>query len=221
MIACCNHVREPLRQFVKPGHIRVIYNGLGALNVAPSHARNKLRRIGVIGRIEPEKGQMEFIRAARLVSREFRDCQFSVIGAPMFSSTAYYERVLAASRGLPVEFAGWRDDIPQVFSGLDLLVVPSTPIDATARVILEAYTAGVPVVAFPSGGIPEILQDGETGFLAPEFTHEALAARIVSVLKMAPAEVEAVRLKGKQAWQSHYTLDSYRRQVCEVLAAAL
>ncbi|MGH9581342.1 MAG: glycosyltransferase family 4 protein, partial [Bryobacteraceae bacterium] len=172
MIACCSHVREPLREFVKPGRIRVIYNGLGALNIASFRLPDRLRRIGVIGRIEPEKGQMEFIRAARLVSREFRDCQFFVIGAPMFSSTAYYERVVAESQGLPVKFAGWRDDIPQVFSDLDLLVVPSTPVEATARVILEAYTAGVPVVAFPSGGIPEIVKDGKTGFLAADFTHE-------------------------------------------------
>lgn len=221
MIACCSHVREPLRQFVNPQRIRVIYNGLNAVNVAPPTLTKKMRRIGVIGRIEPEKGQLEFIRAAALVKREFRDCQFSVIGAPMFSSTAYYERVLAANHELCIEFPGWRDDIPEIFAGLDLLVVPSTPADATARVILEAYTAGVPVVAFPTGGIPEIIKDGETGFLATEFTHEALAARIISVLKMASSEVQAVTSNAKQAWQRHYTLDLYRRQVCDVVAAAL
>ena len=41
-------------------------------------------------------------------------------------------------------------------AGLDLLLVPSTGPEATTRVILEAYAAGVPVIAFPSGGIPEV-----------------------------------------------------------------
>ena len=47
-----------------------------------------------------------------------------------------------------------------------------------ARVVLEAFSAGVPVIAFPAGGIPEAVIDGETGFLTREFTAEALAARI-------------------------------------------
>lgn len=220
MIACCSYVREPLNGFVNPGRVCVIYNGLGPLGGASWNRRDKLRRIGVIGRIEPEKGQMEFIRAARLVCREFPDCRFSVVGAPMFSGAAYYEQVVNASRGLPVEFAGWQDDLAKVFSGLDLLVVPSTPVEATARVILEAYSAGLPVVAFPSGGIPEILKDGETGFLASEFTPEALAGRIVSVLKMPPAQVRAVAINGEHAWKERHTLDLYRREVCAVLAAA-
>ena len=65
-----------------------------------------------------------------------------------------------------------------MFAKLDLLVVPSTPADSTPRVIIEAFSAGVPVVAFAAGGIPEIVRDGQTGFLASDFTAEALAARI-------------------------------------------
>lgn len=217
VIACCRRVCEPLRSFVNPQRIRIIYNGVRPFIGAP-RLPGKLRRIGVIGRIEPEKGQMEFVRAARIVVREFPDCQLSMIGTPMFSSIAYYTNVVAASRGLPVELAGWQDDLSAVFSKLDLLVVPSTPVEATTRVILEAYAAGLPIVAFPSGGIPEIVQDGETGFLAAAFTPEALARRIISVLRMATAEIDAVVLKAKQLWQANYTLALYQQQVCNVLA---
>lgn len=219
VIGCCQFACEPLRRFVDPRRIRIIYNGVEASSGA-SRLTGKLRRIGVIGRIEPEKGQMEFVRAARLVIREFPDCQLSMIGAPMFSSADYYHDVVTASRGLPMAFPGWQQDISRVFSTLDLLVVPSTTVEATTRVILEAFAVGVPVVAFPSGGIPEIVKDGATGFLAADFTPQALAQRIISVLRMAPSEIDAVVRKAKQSWRSKYTLNLYQQRVCDVLARA-
>lgn len=219
VIGCCWHVCEPLRKFVNRQRIRIIYNGVNGPTASP-RCSGKLRRIGVIGRIEPEKGQMEFVRAARLVIREFPDTVLSIIGAPMFSSADYYNDVVSASEGLPIAFAGWREDISTVFSTLDLLVVPSAPVEATTRVILEAYAAGVPVVAFPSGGIPEIVKEGESGFLAAGFTPEALARRIISVLRMNPAEIDAVIRNAKQSWRTKYTLNFYQQRVCDVLAEA-
>jgi glycosyltransferase involved in cell wall biosynthesis len=136
----------------------------------------------------------------------------------MFAGAGYYNRVVAAGQGLPIEFTGWQEDVSQVYSTLDLLVVPSTRFDSTTRVILEAYAAGVPVVALPCGGIPEVLRDGETGFLAEGVTARALAQRIVSVLRMKPAEVNAVVTKARNEWQEHYTLEHYRKQVCDVLS---
>lgn len=220
VIACCKYVAEPLQRYAKPQGLHILYNGVDAVKIQNGTRPNGLRRIGVLGRIEPEKGQMEFIEAGKLTLREFPDCRFSVVGAPMFSTAEYHDRVVAASRGLPIEFVGWQNDISLAFSNLDLLVVPSTRFEATTRVILEAYSAGVPVVAFPSGGIPEIVRDKDTGFLADAVTAEALANRIVSVLRMDPADLTTVVMNAKRAWQQHYTLDIYQEQVCDVLAHA-
>src|SRR5206468_10417372 len=126
--------------------------------------------------------QLEFVQAARMLPP---DCRFIVCGAPLFSNPAaarYFELVREAAAGLPVEFMGWRDDIGAVLSELDLLVAPSAPVEATTRVILEAYAAGVPVVASASGGIPEIVRDGQTGFLTPPGDPAKLAARIRAAL---------------------------------------
>jgi glycosyltransferase involved in cell wall biosynthesis len=160
---------------------------------------------------------LEFVRAARLVAKQFPDCQFTVTGAPLFSSREYYDQVVAASDGLPIEFPGWQNDASRIFSGLDLLVVPSTPVEATTRIIVEAYSAGVPVVAFPSGGIPEILTDNETGFLAADSTAEALAARIASVLQLPRSEITAIVERARKAWQKNFSLDLFRERVCDVL----
>ena len=62
----------------------------------------------MVGRIEPEKGQMEFVAAARILSSEFTNCRFLVAGAPPFSGPEYLEKVGSASRDLPFKFLGWQ-----------------------------------------------------------------------------------------------------------------
>ena len=108
-----------------------------------------------------------------------------------------------------------------MFSGLDLLVVPSSTLEATTRVILEAYSAGLPVVAFPSGGIPEILHRGQTGFLTRDSTVEGLADRIVSVLHLNSAAVDLVVARARRDWAARFTLDAYRAAVCRIVSRAL
>jgi len=217
VIACCRQAFEPLAGYVGPEKVRVLYNGVRAVNSIPVCLPPQLRRIGVVGRIETEKGQLDFVHAARLVAVQFPSCQFTVTGAPLFSSREYYDQVVAASDGLPIEFPGWQSDASRIFSGLHLLVVPSTPVEATTRIIVEAYSAGVPVVAFPSGGIPEILTDNETGFLAADGTAEALAERITSVLRLPRSDVQAVVNRARKRWEESFSLDLFRERVCQVL----
>jgi glycosyltransferase involved in cell wall biosynthesis len=221
VIACCRFAAEPLRRHVGDDDCRVIYNGVAR----PSWNRSFLTsewswNVGVIGRIEPEKGQLEFVAAARILSAEFPSCRFIVAGAPLFSGPGYLERVKAASRMLPFEFYGWQDNIGTVFSKLDLLVVPSSDIDSTPRVVIEAFSAGIPVVAFPSGGIPEIIEDQKTGFLASDTSPVALAARIRSILLMGSRPLREVADRGNEAWRKKYTLDRYQQEVAEVIVQA-
>src|SRR6516165_8972428 len=108
---------------------------------------------------------MEFVNAARLLLRNFPECRFIVVGAPLFGDFSYFVRVREAGRDLPIQFLGWQRDVAAVLSDLDVLVVPSGSLDSAPRVILEAFASSVPVVAFPSGGIPEIVRDGSNGFL--------------------------------------------------------
>ncbi len=214
VLACSRFAAEPLEPHIDPDLLSVLYNGVARL--APPHKipARKLRRIGVIGRIDPEKGQLAFIEAAHSLIRQFPDCTFSIVGAPSFSNYRYFEQVIRASAGLPITFTGWRHDIANVFSELDLLVVPSTPLDAAPRVILEAFAARVPVIASASGGIPEIVEDNVNGFLAPP---DALMARIADVIAMDHSRLCVVVDRAYKSWQTNYTLDAYRRRVADLL----
>jgi glycosyltransferase involved in cell wall biosynthesis len=214
LIACCQFAAEPLSPYVAEDRRRIVYNGVSKPGWPGRRGSDpESWNIGVIGRVEPEKGQLEFVYASRTLMDEFPNCRFSVIGAPLFSGPAYLEKVKAAGRGLPVEFLGWQEDISAEFSKLDLLVVPSSDSDSTPRVVLEAFSAGIPVVAFPSGGIPELVQDGETGFLAAAPSAAALAARIRSVLLMDRRALRAVVIRAGVAWMDRYTLERYQQEV--------
>jgi glycosyltransferase involved in cell wall biosynthesis len=218
MIACCDYAAGPLMPYVDQDRACIVYNGVRPMNGGCTSKRStRIRKIGVIGRIEVEKGQLQFVRAAKKIMTAFPDCQFKVVGSALFSDDTYLQQVKMASTDVPIEFVGWQQDPSKTFEELDLLVVPSSRAEATTRVILEAYSAGLPVVAFPSGGIPEVLKDGETGFLAADQTDEALARRIICIVQMEHSKVAAVVNRAKKEWRTKFSLDVYRQQICTML----
>jgi len=218
VIACCRSVARPLWPFIDPGRLHVIYNGV-AQPTSTRPVNSPETRIGVIGRIAPENGQMEFLAAARLLTEKGRKCKFVICGAPLFSNPEadrYFERVRENAAGLPVELLGWRHDVASVLAELDLVVVPSASHVATPRVILEAFAARVPVVAYASGGIPEIVIQNKTGFLVEPPEPETLAARLDALLS-APDQLRAVADHAYETWKEKFTLDRYQREVLAVI----
>lgn len=220
LIGCCKYAVAPFDFCIPGSRLSILYNGVPDMSMERKPSEGGLLRIGTVGRVDVEKGQLEFVRAAAIVSRRFQECRFVMVGAPTFSGTAYHARVIAAANGLPFSFAGWQENIAQVYSELDIVVVPSSATEATTRVILEAYSAGVPVVAFPSGGIPEILHDEETGFLSSGMSAEALAERIMSVLQMDKTLVKQVVRRARNEWAERFTLAAYSESVSDVLDRA-
>jgi glycosyltransferase involved in cell wall biosynthesis len=146
----------------------------------------------------------------RVVSPLFR---FLICGSPVFSSAGYVNEVQRLAEGLPVEFLGWREDVGEVLRDLDLLLVPSTAAEATTRVILEAFSAGVPVVAYPVGGIPEIVRDGENGFLTRERSPGALAERVREAMD---GDLDGIARGARAEWERRFTLKRYQDEMISV-----
>jgi len=221
VIGCSDSVLAPLRHCGDSHNAYVLPNGVRDAGYrergfGSGSGSNGNWRIGIIGRIAPDKGQLEFAGAAAILAREFPGTRFVICGAPMFgSSFGYFEAVRQRTGGLPVEFLGWRQDVGPVLRELDLLVVPSKR-EGMARVIVEAFSAGVPVIAFPAGGIPEVVVDGETGFLTRQFSSDALASRIRDVIE-APELLERVARNARQSWTRLYTVPAYQKRIIELL----
>ena len=138
----------------------------------------------------------------------------------MFSPDAarYFDQVRAEAGSLAIEFPGWIPNVYGALSQLDLLLVPSAPAEATTRVIPEAFAAGVPVIAFASGGIPEIIDHGRTGFLVK--TVAEMAATAIACLWGDPARRCSIIRAAREEWQVRFTTERYQSQLMEAVEAA-
>jgi glycosyltransferase involved in cell wall biosynthesis len=214
VIAQCEFVAAPWRP-----NVSVVYNGVAGPASLPVRAPGRAPRVGCIGRIAPEKGQREFVAAAARIHRALPECRFTIYGFPLFGDSAaerYAAQVRSEAAGLPLDFAGWVNDVYSAMEQLDLLLVPSAGHEATTRVILEAFAAGVAVIAFPSGGIPEVVDHGVTGLLARGVEEMAECAIELLTGDRRAAMVAAAR----ESWERRFTLERYRREMMAAMEAA-
>lgn len=215
VVACSRSAAESVVGMASPEKVHVIANGIAELPFR-QRAFDGNWCIGMVGRINPEKGQIEFLRAVAILRAEFPTTRFLICGAPLFDMDRYFDLVRTEAQGLSVEFLGWREDVASVFAELDLLVVPSKQ-EAMGRVLVEAFSAGVPVVAFPVGGIPEVISNEETGFLVAPATPEALAKKLRDLLVGNPERLRAVAANARRAWEEHYTLAAYQASITNLM----
>ncbi len=140
--------------------------------------------VGVVARLEPEKGHPTLLEAWPLVLHAVPDAYLLIVGegSRRDALEAQARELRIAHR---VVFTGRRDDVPAVTAALDVAVLPSYR-EAQGMVILEAMALSRPVVASNVGGIPEMIEDGVTGLLVPPHDAEALAAAIVKLLRNHP-----------------------------------
>jgi len=215
LVACSRSAADSAAGMVPAERTLVIANGIEEI---PFQARrfDGAWHIGMVGRISPEKGQMEFVQAAARLRRDFPEVGFAICGAPLFATDRYYDRVRDAARGLGVDFLGWREDVAAVYAELDLLVMPSKQ-EAMGRVIVEAFSAGVPVVAFPVGGIPEVIHDQDSGFLVRPATAEALANKLRELLTGDRERLRTVARNARREWEKHYTLAAFQSRIMELM----
>ena len=135
--------------------------------------------VGYLGRITPDKGVEDLVRAAAFI-----DAHVVVVGAPPAGSSAHLDElrelaeVTAPGR---VHFVGGVTDPWQALAAMDVLVVPSRA-EPWGRVAAEAQRAGVPVLAANAGGLPDIVTDRRDGLLFPPRDPEALGALLKEML---------------------------------------
>ena len=212
VIASSQFVAEPLRSHLPPERLQIIYNGVRDYGSVGKRPVAKCPAIGVIGRIASEKGQLDFVHAAR----DIPSCRFVICGDPQHSGGSYLSEVRDAADGLPIEFLDWQSDLGPVLRGLDVVVVPSMSLDATPRVILEAFSAGVPVVAYPSGGLTELIENGTNGILTSESTPPSLASAITELLAD-PQKMQRLAHNARRCYLSRFTVERFRKDVVAVL----
>ena len=193
IVAVSPEVRQLMRRYLTPDKkIQVIINGIDMQEFRKNTAaRNKIRRefniapetplIGVFGRISPEKGQKYFIAAAAQVLKVLPEAHFLIVGDG-FQSEEMQQYVAELGISEMVLFAGFRPNVAEFYSALDIFVLPSL-LEGTPMALLEAMSTELPVIASEVGGVGRIIQDKENGLLVPPADAEELASAMLRLLQ--------------------------------------
>ena len=211
--------RKVRRAGVPPGRVRVIPNAarLAALQANDPEARETLesffddgveRIIVGAGRLSPEKGVPVLIDAAKLVLNGSPNTGFIVFGEG--AQRPALERMIEAY-GLRQRFIlpGYRTDLDRLMPSADVFVLPSFT-EGLPNVVLEASSAMVPVVATAVGGTPEVVADGQTGFLVPA-GDSARMAHCISDLLNDDSLRRRMGQAGREHVREHFTFEAQAR----------
>ena len=136
--------------------------------------------VGFVGRLDEEKGIRELAEVAKRLPK---DVTFRFVGDGPLYEWLKSELDAEIQRG-EVELAGWvdYDEVPAELNRLKLLVMPSHPTEGLPTTILEALACGTPVYATPVAGVPDVVLEGETGFLITNTQPQQIAQSIISIV---------------------------------------
>lgn len=171
--------------------------------------------IGYIGRFHEEKGILNFINALPAVLNNQNELRVLIGG-----EGPQKESIVAAlqKNGLiaRIDLTGWilQQDLPLRLNKLRLLVIPSYT-EGLPNIMLEAMACGTPVAATPVGAIPDIIKEGETGFIMENNSPECIAKNINRALN--DPNLETIALNARLMIQREFTFDISVKQWKKIL----
>ena len=207
LIACGSMVKQNLHDYFDIDDVTVIHNAVKPFNnkIVIDEQLKKARSeggflIGNIGRLSEQKGMEYFIQAIPSVVRSHPEAKFFIVGAGEDE-----EKLKNMSRNLPVVFLGYRNDIQNLMTQLDLVVLsslweglPLTPI--------EAFSVNKTIVATSVDGTLEIVKDGENGLLVEARDADSLAKKICWMIEH-PEEKRKMEQKAKSIFDNEFSFD--------------
>ena len=185
-VVVSNAVGESLRKIgIAERNICVVHNGIvdPSAGVAKAEPHGERLIVGIVGQIGAWKGHEDLLDAFALVSSSAPAAQLHIFGG----GDSDYKKVLeekSISLGIADEifWRGFVAERTQIYREMDICVVPSRFEEPFPTVAIEAAFFGIPVVATRRGGLPEIVEDGVTGFLIEPDQPQQLASRLQTLL---------------------------------------
>ncbi len=187
LIAISDGVKRVLVQGgVDPARIRVVPSGIDFSIYDQEQPHDFLHReygfdegdylVGIVASLEDHKGHRDLLEAANLLKEHTRKIKIVIVGEGSLKLELTKQAQALHVKDL-VYFMGFRSDIPRILASLDLFVL-SSRLEGLGSSLLDAMACRLPVVATRTGGIPELVKDGETGLLVPPRNPKAMAQAI-------------------------------------------
>lgn len=192
-------------------HQDAFYIHSGAFHVSPPY------RLLYVGRLSAEKGVPHLLEAVSLLVAEGELVKLHIVGTGALEGEL---RRMAQALNIAehVVFRGYvpqGEALRQIYRESDVFVLPSLQ-DQQPKVLLEAMSQSVPVVATHVGGIPAAIQDGENGLLVPPARPESMAVAVLRVL--ADGELRRKLVKGGLAHARAHTVEQETARMMQIIA---
>ena len=199
-------------RIVQRGNVKTVYNGIPDFAV-PAKPGGEPVVLTMVARFDAPKDHATLLRAASNLVQHQWTLRLAGSG-PLLASA----KELAIRLGLEkrVEFLGECSDVSGLLSGSHIFVLMSRS-EAFPISILEAMRAGLPVVASDVGGISEVVEDGETGFLIPSGDHDTLSDRLALLLD-SPGLRSALGNNARKRYVTHFTAEMMVAKTLDVYA---
>jgi glycosyltransferase involved in cell wall biosynthesis len=165
--------------------------------------RERANLVGYIGRLSQEKGPLDFVEAVPKVVATGDKVTFLIGGdGPLRSKVEKY----AHKSKNKVNFVSWipHDELPAYLNEIKLLVLPSYT-EGLPNIMLEAIACGTPVLVTPVGAMPDIIKDGETGFIMENNSPECIAENILRALNH--PKLEQISVSARALVEKEFTYE--------------
>lgn len=227
-------VSQDLKRFIceKVGigekRVEVIYNGVAPAEMVTDEDVQRCKHelgitgsypvLGVVGSLYHVKGHKYLLEAMPEVLQQWPKAMLLVIGRGELE-IVLKERVEQLTIGSNVRFLGMRQDVPRLLSVLDVFVLPSLS-EGLSLALLEAMASGRPVVATRVGGNPELIDQGQTGFLVQPEDSRDLATHLVKLLSNAEMMQQYGR-QGVERVHQHFSKEQMVNRYKDLYAKSL
>jgi glycosyltransferase involved in cell wall biosynthesis len=200
-----------------PERLQVLYSGVDLSRIPDQPDGHEVRRrfgiaaealvFGTVANLFARKGYEVMLRALPMILKSLPAVHYLIVGS---GDAAYEARLRRLVRNLGLEnhvhFAGFQESVFPCLAAMDVYVHPAL-MEGFGIAVLEAMALRKPVVATTTGGLPEIVQDGETGLLVPPDDPDALT-KVISLLLRDSAHRMALGEAGRVRVATCFTMDA-------------
>jgi glycosyltransferase involved in cell wall biosynthesis len=212
--------------------VRTVYSGIDLSKKQSTHHSQAIRQligvpngavlVGTVANLFSRKGYEVMVRALPAIVRAVPTVHYVIVGSDDNDYAARLKRLAHELKIVDrVHIVGFQDPVQPFLASLDLYVHPAL-MEGFGIAVVEAMAMGKAVVATTTGGLPEVVAQGETGLLVPPGDIEALAATVVALLED-PVRREEMGRSGSARAHERFSLDAsvvhMEQLYSEVLAA--
>ncbi len=165
----------------------------------------EVKKVGMVAQFIPRKGHLFLLKAIPFILDQIKDVVFLLFGKGGLLSQVK-EEINKMRLGSHVKIIGFREDMERIYPCLDLLVHPAS-MEGLGVSLMQACAARVPVVATGVGGIPEVIRDGDNGFLVPVGDMDMFVKKVLILLNE-PQLRKKMGMKGLEIVKKHFSVES-------------